>query len=355
MSKGNKRVAVALSGGLDSAFAALSLIDGGWQVEGIHLILPLPAREKARKAKAVKAIGERLRIPIHFLDVRDLFYKRVVDYFVRAYSSGITPNPCVVCNHLIKFNQMGAWIEENGIEYMATGHYARTRRSSNGTDVELLKGKDANKDQSYFLHRLNRHHLSRLIFPVGYRKKDELRREAKIMDLPDAVRHESQEICFIPDNDYRSFLNRHVGRSSLSSGTIVDLDGNILGIHSGTHAYTIGQRHGLGIASTEPLYVYEIRAKTREVVVGPRETLYSKTLYADDCTWIGARPSQEELRAEAQIRYRHEPASGTLTLVSADTVYFEFDDPQWAITPGQALVCYDGEKVLGGGWIRKTK
>ena len=354
MNRRNKRVAVALSGGLDSASAALSLMDEGWKVEGIHLILPLPAREKARKAKAVKAIGERLRIPLHLLDVRDLFHKEVINYFVRAYCSGITPNPCVVCNHLIKFKQIGAWIHGNGIEYMATGHYARTRLSSNGTDVELLRGKDTNKDQSYFLHRLNQDHLSRLIFPVGYRKKDELYREAKNMELLDSICHESQEICFIPDNDYRSFLNRQVGRSSLSSGTIIDLDGKILGIHSGTHAYTIGQRHGLGIASTEPLYVYEIRTETQEVVVGPRETLYSKTLYADDYTWIGARPSQKEIRAEAQIRYRHEPASGTLTVVSADTVYFEFDDPQWAITPGQALVCYDGEKVLGGGWIGKT-
>ena len=354
MSRTNKRVAVALSGGLDSASAALSLIDEEWKVEGIHLILPLPAREKARKAKAVKAIGERLRIPLHLLDVRDLFHKEVINYFVRAYCSGITPNPCVVCNHLIKFKQIGAWIHGNGIEYMATGHYARTRLSSNGTDVELLRGKDTNKDQSYFLHRLNQDHLSRLIFPVGHRKKDELYREAKNMELLDSICHESQEICFIPDNDYRSFLNRQVGRSPLSSGTIIDLDGKILGIHSGTHAYTIGQRHGLGIASTEPLYVYEIRTETQEVVVGPRETLYSKTLYADDYTWIGARPSQKEIRAEAQIRYRHEPASGTLTVVSADTVYFEFDDPQWAITPGQALVCYDGEKVLGGGWIGKT-
>ena len=354
MSRTNKRVAVALSGGLDSASAALSLMDEGWKVEGIHLILPLPAREKARKAKAVKAIGERLRIPLHLLDVRDLFHKEVINYFVRAYCSGITPNPCVVCNHLIKFKQIGAWIHGNGIEYMATGHYARTRLSSNGTDVELLRGKDTNKDQSYFLHRLNQDHLSRLIFPVGYRKKDELYREAKNMELLDSICHESQEICFIPDNDYRSFLNRQVGCSSLSSGTIIDLDGKILGIHSGTHAYTIGQRHGLGIASTEPLYVYEIRTERQEVVVGQRETLYSKTLYADDYTWIGARPSQKEIRAEAQIRYRHEPASGTLTVVSADTVYFEFDDPQWAITPGQALVCYDGEKVLGGGWIGKT-
>ena len=354
MSKGNKRVAVALSGGLDSTFAALSLIDEGWEVEGIHLILPVPAREKARKTKIVQAIGERLHIPLHLLDVRDLFRKNVVDYFVGAYSSGMTPNPCVVCNHLIKFEQIGVWIHDNGIDYMATGHYARTRRSSNGNEVELLRGKDTNKDQSYFLHRLNQQHLSRLIFPVGYRKKDELYREAKNMDLLDSICHESQEICFIPDNDYRVFLNRQIMDGPLLSGTIVDLDGEILGVHSGTHAYTIGQRHGLGIASAEPLYVCKIKAETQEVIVGPRESLYSKTLFADDFNWIGTRPPQKDIRVEAQIRYRHEPASGRLSAVSGNTVYFEFDDPQWAITPGQALVCYEGEKVLGGGWIRKT-
>ena len=354
MSRRNKRVVVALSGGLDSAFAALSLIDEGWHVEGIHLILPLPAREQETKEKAVKAIGERLRIPLHLLDVRDLFRKHVIDYFVRAYSSGITPNPCVVCNHLIKFKQIVTWIRDNGFDYMATGHYARIRRRSNGTHVDLLRGKDTNKDQSYFLHRLNQHHLSRLILPAGNRKKEDLHREAKNMDLLGSMRHESQEICFVPDNDYRSFLNSRAARGALSSGNIVDLNGTILGAHSGTHAYTIGQRHGLGIASTEPLYVYEIRAETQEIVVGPRETLYSKTLCADDYTWVGTRPRQREIRVEAQIRYRHKPASGTLTVVSADTVCFEFDDPQWAITPGQALVCYDGEKVLGGGWIRKA-
>jgi tRNA-specific 2-thiouridylase len=354
MSRRKKGVAVALSGGLDSAFAALSLIDEGWHVEGIHLILPLPAREKERKAKAVEAIGKRLRIPLHLLDVRDLFRKKVIDYFVRTYSSGITPNPCVVCNHLIKFEQIGAWIRRKGFDYMATGHYARTRWSSNGTHVDLLRGKDTNKDQSYFLHRLNQQHLSRVMFPAGHRKKHDLYREAKNMGLLGSMSHESQEICFIPDNDYRSFLNRQAARGPLSSGNIVDLDGTILGVHSGTHAYTIGQRHGLGIASTEPLYIHEIRAETQEVVVGPREKLYAKTLCADDFTWVETRPSQREIRVEAQIRYRHKPASGTLTVVSADTVCFEFDDPQWAITPGQALVCYDGEKVLGGGWIRKA-
>ena len=354
MSRRNKRIVVALSGGLDSTFAALSLIDEGWHVEGIHLILSLPAREKERKAKTVKAIGNKLHIPIHLLDVQDLFRKNVVDYFVRAYSSGITPNPCVVCNHLIKFDQIGTWIRDNGFGFMATGHYARTRLNLDGTNVDLLRGKDALKDQSYFLHRLNQHHLSRVLFPAGHRKKDDLYKEAKKMGLVGSTHHESQELCFIPDNDYRSFLNRKAARGALSSGNIVDLNGTILGVHSGTHAYTIGQRHGLGIASTEPLYVYEIRAQKQEVVVAPREMLYSKTLCADDYTWVSTRPSEREIRVEAQIRYRHKPASGTLTVVSADTVCFEFDDPQWAITPGQALVCYDGEKVLGGGWIRKA-
>lgn len=355
MTQGKKTIAVALSGGMDSAYAALALKEEGWDVIGVHLVLPLPSKERAKRAKLIDSVTKKLDIPSHFLDVKDLFHKSVIEYFVSAYSLGITPNPCVVCNSLIKLQQMITWIEQNKIDYLATGHYARVRKSSRGNQMELLKGKDKQKDQSYFLHRLNQYQLSRTIFPLGDMTKSELYLKAQERGLTDSVRHESQEICFIPDNDYRSFFTRQVSEKILSSGNIVDCEGKVLGVHSGTYAYTIGQRHGLGIASREPLYVYQIRPETNEVAVGPRKTLFSKELTAHDFKWIGDLPAKRRLKVEGQIRYRHQPASGTLTALAPDLVHFEFDQPQWAITPGQAFVCYKGEKVLGGGWIRRRK
>jgi tRNA-specific 2-thiouridylase len=356
MTRGRKTIAVALSGGMDSAYAALVLKEEGWNVIGVHLILPLSKRERAKRARLIDSIAKRLDIPSHFLDVKDLFHKTVIEYFINAYSLGMTPNPCVVCNSLIKLQQMITWIEQNRIDYLATGHYARVRKGSRGNQMELLKGKDKKKDQSYFLHRLNQHQLSRTMFPLGDMTKSELYLKAEEMGLTDSVHHESQEICFIPDNDYRSFFTRQVGEKTLSSGNIVDCEGKVLGVHSGTHAYTIGQRHGLGIASREPFYVYQIRPETNEVAAGPRKTLFSKELTADDFRWIGDPPAKRRLKVEGQIRYRHQAASGTLTVLAPDLIHFEFDQPQWAITPGQAFVCYEeGERVLGGGWIRRPK
>jgi len=254
---------------------------------------------------------------------------------------------------VVKFGQIIKWMDNKRIDYLATGHYARVTRSSNRRYIDLLKGKDRQKEQSYFLHRLNQSHLSRTIFPLGDLKKAEISLLAKERGLSASIHPESQEICFIPDNNYRSFLKSRVDKSMLSYGDIIDLNGNVLGVHSGTYAYTIGQRHGLGIGAKEPLYVCQIRPETNTVVVGPREALFTSTITAEDFNWIGAMPEEKKIRVQAQIRYRHEPADGTLTIISPDIVHFEFDAPQWAITPGQAFVCYEGEKVLGGGWIKK--
>ena len=353
MIRRKKTIAVALSGGMDSSYAATILKDEGWDIIGIHLLFPIPSKEKEKKVRITKLLTDRLNIPLYFLDVKDLFQKKVINYFINSYYLGLTPNPCVVCNYLVKFEQIIKWIDNKGIDYLATGHYARLRKALNGRYIELLKGKDEQKDQSYFLHRLNQSHLSRTIFPLGDITKAEIYLLAKEKGISQPIHPESQEICFIPDNNYRSFFKRQVNKKILSSGNIIDLEGNVLGVHSGTYAYTIGQRHGLGIASREPLYVYQIRLDTNEVVVGPREALFTKTLTAEDFSWIIAQPSKKRIRVQAQIRYRHKAADGTLTIISPNLVKFEFDHPQWAITPGQALVCYDREKVLGGGWIRK--
>ena len=353
MIKREKTIAVALSGGMDSSYAAAMLKDQGCNIVGIHLLLPIPPKERAEKIRIIRLLSDRLNIPLYLLDVKDFFQEKVINYFISSYCLGLTPNPCVVCNYFVKFEQIIEWMDEKSIDYLATGHYARLRKGSNGRYLELFKGKDDQKDQSYFLHRLNQSHLSRTIFPLGDMTKTDIYLMGKEKGLLQSIQPESQEICFIPDNNYRSFFKRQVDKKILSPGNIIDLDGNILGAHTGTYGYTIGQRHGLGIASREPLYVSQIRPETGEVVIGPREALFTKTLTAEDFNWIVAQPDEKRIRVQAQIRYRHKAANGTLTCISPSLVQFEFDQPQWAITPGQALVCYDGEKVLGGGWIRR--
>ncbi len=348
-----KTVAVALSGGIDSSYAVTMLKDEGWNIIGIHLLFPIPPKESARKIKIIRLLSDRLNIPLCLLDLKDFFQRKVIDYFISSYYLGLTPNPCIVCNYLVKFEQIIKWMDKKSIDYLATGHYARLGKGSNGKYVELLRGKDKQKDQSYFLHRLNQFHLSRTIFPLGDATKAEICLLAKEKGLSQSIHHESQEICFIPENNYRSFFKSRVDKSMLSHGDIIDLEDNVLGVHSGTYAYTIGQRQGLGIGSREPLYVCQIRPETNEIVVGPREALFTKTLIAEDFNWIRTKPSKKRIRVQAQIRYRHKAADGMLTIISPNLVQFEFDQPQWAITPGQALVCYEGEKVLGGGWIRK--
>ena len=353
MSEGKRSVAVALSGGMDSFYAARLLKDGGWDVVGVHLILPIAQQEREKREKTVALLTDELDIPLFHLNVGDFFKEKVIDYFISSYLNGITPNPCVVCNQLIKFEKVIEWMDERGVGCLATGHYARVSNSSRGNCSELLRGKDTRKDQSYFLHRLNQAHLSRVVFPLGDITKQEVFHEARGRGLPETFHSESQEICFIPDNDYRALLQGRTGKEVPSSGNVVDLEGSVLGTHAGTHAYTIGQRHGLGIASREPLYVCQIRPETNEIIVAPRRHLFSRSLIAEDFHWIGPAPDARTIRVQAQIRYRHKPAEGTLTILAAGRVRCDFDEPQWAITPGQALVCYEGERVLGGGWITK--
>ncbi len=354
MSEGKRSVAVALSGGMDSFYAARLLKEGGWDVVGVHLLLPIPQKEREKRLKTLDLLSDELGIRLFHLYLEDYFQEKIVDYFIDSYLNGITPNPCVVCNRLIKFEKVIEWMDEKGIDYLATGHYARVSNSPCGNYSELLKGKDGRKDQSYFLHRLDQAHLSRAVFPLGDITKEEVKIKARGRGLPEVFHSESHEICFIPDNDYRSLIQGKTREEVSSSGNIVDLEGNVLGTHAGTHAYTIGQRHGLGVAFREPLYVYQIRPETDEIVVAPKQHLFSQSLIAEDFHWIGHKPDVTTMRVQAQIRYRHRPAESTLTILSANRVRCVFDEPQWAITPGQALVCYEGERVLGGGWIKKT-
>ncbi len=345
------RVVVAMSGGVDSSVAAALLKKEGNEVIGMTMqLLPrssgtycsLDAIETARK------MAYRLGIPHYVMDFRDIFANTVIDDFCRKYSHGQTPNPCVLCNNLIKFGALWEKATEIGADYIATGHYARLERD--GDNVHLKKGIDMNKDQSYFLCRLTREQLGRAMFPIGNLTKIEVRHIAQEMGLPAASRLESQEICFIPDNDYAGFLRGYLSESPLP-GPILDDDDNVVGEHRGITAYTIGQRQGLGIATTEPFYVTGIAPDRNAVIVGTKEQTYGTWLIASSLNWIALDPPSQPINVKVRIRYRHLEAEATITPVEDDNYYVNFATPQMAITPGQTVAFYDGDTVIGGGVI----
>jgi tRNA-specific 2-thiouridylase len=353
MSINPSSVLVALSGGGDSALAAALLKEEGWQVRGLHFLLPAPDAKRTERRNSVRRIQERLEIPVSFVDMEDVFTKEVIAPFVDAYLAGFTPNPCVVCNQVIKFDHLLHQADQQGVALVATGHYAIVRRPENGP-AELWRGVDQSKEQSYFLHRLEQRHLKRTVLPLGEMTKKEARQLAAKMKLPTVSEPESQEICFIPGNDYRLFLEKRKGMEIARRGNIVTKDGEKVGEHLGAYRFTIGQRHGLGIASSEPYYVMEIRPQENEVVVGRKQDLLSTMVEAESFNWLDRPPRVDRVRVLAQIRYRHIPGAGWLEKITPGEVQFEFEGPQWGITPGQALVCYDGERLLGGGWIKKA-
>ena len=343
---------VALSGGVDSAMAASLLKKGGWEVQGLHFLLPGPAEIQEQKTKTVRAIAAFLGIPLQLMDVRPLFEHLVLRPFMEAYFNGFTPNPCVLCNEVMKFEYLSRAAEEQQVPYVATGHYARLLRRENPIGISLLRGRDTGKDQSYFLHRVKARSLQMTLFPLGEKTKSWVRDRAREKEIPCHSLPESQEICFLAGGDYRQFIETRKGSVVEKTGRIVDSGGTVLGEHRGAHRYTIGQRKGLGIAAPRPLYVKEIRPRTNEIVVAPKEGLYSREVIARDVRWIGEKPSPGS-EVMAQIRYRHRAAPGVLETARPGKIRFRFHEPQWAITPGQALVCYDGDRVLGGGWIWK--
>jgi tRNA-specific 2-thiouridylase len=324
-------VVVAMSGGVDSSLVAAMLS---------------PSKRQER-AFLLHRLKEHLQIPIAFLDLEEAFNRKVIDPFADAYLQGLTPNPCILCNQMVKFFHLLRYADKNGIEHIATGHYATVKKDKS-SPVELWRGKDKQKEQSYFLHRLNQSHLSRALFPLGEMTKKEARHLAGEMTLPTTSEPESQEICFLPDRDYRVFLESRRGWAVRQKGNIIDAQGKKLGEHRGTYRFTIGQRHGLGIASSRPYYVMATRPDKNEVVVGRREELFSTRVEADSFNWLHGAPPESRMKVLAQIRYRHQPAPGLLEVLSCDRVRFEFDEPQWAVTPGQALACYEGERLLGG-------
>jgi tRNA-specific 2-thiouridylase len=343
------KVAVAMSGGVDSSVAAALLKKEGHDVIGLTMQL---RDENERELKQSKTVAEKLEISHFTADLRDDFTDMIINDFCREYRQGRTPNPCIRCNKYIKFGALMDRALELGADHLATGHYARVARDGTTGKLRLKKGADRQKDQSYFLCRLDQEQLSRTLFPIGNLTKQDVRKIASDMDLTVRDRPESQEICFIPDNDYGRFLEEHDPEFA-GPGPILDTEGHTVGEHTGLHRYTIGQRRGLGVAAAEPLYVTAIEPERNAVIIGNKETVYDDELTASDVHWVAGTPPEYPVRLRARIRYRHTEAEAVITPEDRSSVYVKFTKPQMAITPGQTVVFYDGENVIGCGTINK--
>lgn len=345
-----RKVAVALSGGVDSSAAALLLKEAAYEVIGIHMRLWESPRldYQAHRAENICRI---LDIPYHQVDLQKEFESRVVDYFCREYQQGRTPNPCVACNQRIKFGLLLDKALSLGADYLATGHYAKVEHSCDGH--RLLKAADTSRDQSYFLYTLTQEKLGRVLFPLGEHSRDEVKQMAKQAGLPTATKS-SQDICFISQRNYGAFLSQ---RFSTLPGDIVDTRGRKLGQHQGIAFYTIGQRHGLGLASTsrgKPLYVIRLEPEHNRIVLGHEKELYSQKLTAQKLSWISGKAPREPITAQAKIRYKSKEAEAILFFRNG-SVEVHFTQPQKAVTPGQAIVFYNFDEVLGGGIIESPQ
>ncbi len=353
-----KKVAVAISGGVDSGVAAVLLVQAGYQVAGFHLQLWSESLKDKRfenkccsnaSLEAARKTAAQLGIPFYKVDfVEEIFKKRVVDYFLKEYGLGRTPNPCVMCNRFIKFGELMAYAKNLGYDYLATGHYARTMKDKK---FHLLKGKDRKKDQSYFLYNLNQKKLARIIFPVGDYQKTEVIKLAKKWQLPVAERPESQEICFFSEDDYRPFLKRQI-KEKIMPGEVVNLKGKVIGKHLGLPLYTVGQRHGFNITDKKvlgPLYVINKKVKKNQLVVGFGKEAEKKEFLVKEVNWISGNPPKKEIKCQVRIRHQGDLLKGKIK--GKEEVEVILAESERGVAPGQAAVFYQGEEILGGGII----
>ena len=363
-----------MSGGVDSSAAAAILKQQGHDLVGFAMQLwnqrrgisldengePLPSRCcSLDDVYDARRVAEELGFPFYVLNLEREFERDVVEPFVASYLDGETPIPCVSCNSRLKFASLDRLAASLGCEKVATGHYARVEYDETANRFRLFRGRNLQKDQSYFLWELTQEQLSRSLFPLGEMSKPEVREVARQSNLAVAEKAESQEICFVPDGDYSGFIDRYLeaegGRDRLPpAGEIVDEHGAIVGKHSGIHRYTIGQRRGIGIAKERPLYVLGIDPAKNQVMVGEQEELLSSEFVAASVNWIAYDNPPNPIQAKVRIRYRHNEAPATITPLENNRVRVNFDTPQRAITPGQATVFYEGDEVIGGGWIVKS-
>jgi len=342
-----KRVAVAMSGGVDSSVTAAILKEECYQVTGITMLLYPKQGDKT--VENARKIADIIGIPHHIVDFRKLFKQRVITPFCNEYQQGRTPNPCIFCNNHVKFDALLKKARELGADFMATGHYVRVEYSKDG--YQLLKGVDRNKDQSYFLYTLGQKQLQYLLLPMGNLHKSQTKRMAGELSLADSIKSESQDICFIPNSDYSSFISEHI---SSPAGDIIDIDDRILGRHRGLVHYTVGQRQGLGLASNKRLYVIRLDAGSNRLVVGSQEHLLTGYLSANQLSWVLGKAPDETHNITAKIRYRSPEVAVSLS-INNETAEVRFAHPQRAVAPGQSIVFYRGEVVLGGGIIETPK
>lgn len=374
-----ERVLLAMSGGVDSSVAAHLLLRQGCDVVGAFMrhgerfataceadsqpashALPIvtPQTHKqgccsAEDAEDARRVADELAIPFYALNLQEDF-NRIMDYFAEEYLVGRTPNPCIVCNNWLKFGKLFEYAESIGARYVATGHYARTVRDETAAgSVRLLRGIDHDKDQSYVLFGVRRQLLKRMLLPIGEYRKADIRGLAQEFGLQVAEKPDSQEICFVASGQHAAFVSER-GQGRDTQGNFVAADGTVLGPHQGIEHYTVGQRRGLGIALGEPHYVVRIDSTTRDVVLGKRIDLRCVALTAQRENWLVSRP-QSAVRCSAQIRYNSPAQNCVVRPLDADRFHVAFDEPCYGVAPGQAVVCYDGDQVLGGGWIHATE
>ena len=353
---------IAMSGGVDSSVAAKLMCDAGYECIGCTMKLfdaddgSIDDAEIITAAKTccsaddtadARSVAMRLGMPFYAFNFKDEFREKVIDDFVCAYLCGRTPNPCIECNHYLKFDKLFDRARILGCEYIVTGHYARIEERD--CEMVLLKGADPLKDQSYVLYMLSQQQLSQIRFPLGNLDKNHVREIAQENGFINAAKPDSQDICFVPDGDYASVVKKY-SHADIPEGNFVDMSGKVLGRHKGIIYYTIGQRRGLGIPAASPLYVVRIDTKRNEVVLGSNDDLFSREVYADEMSCTSDRGFPAQLRCSARIRYHHKEQPGTLCREDSG-FRFVFDEPQRAITAGQSIVLYDGDRVLGGGRI----
>jgi tRNA-uridine 2-sulfurtransferase len=353
-----KKVIIAMSGGIDSSVAAHFLVEQGYDVIGLFMRLGIDKIDAIMKTKVccsledandARSVANQLGIPFHVLNFRDAF-DRIINAFCTEYLNGRTPNPCITCNQELKFGRLLDFAKMLNADFIATGHYAKLERVK---DRYLLKkGADVRKDQSYVLFPLTQDQLSKTLFPLGMVTKEYIRQVARDMNLKTKDKPESQDICFVPDNNYHNLLQERFG-DRITQGFIKDTQGNILGRHPGTPFFTIGQRKGLGIALGTPRYVVDIDPQENTIVIGTNDDLMENELVASGVNWISIDKPEIPLEVQAKIRYNHIPESAAVYPYGADKVRVVFRNPQRAITPGQAVVFYDTDTVVGGGWIER--